>query len=139
MEIFHALFFQFFLLYLLSGFCIAADTLNSSMTISYGETLVSSGQSFELGLFSPRNSSKWYKEFPEIVVWVANPLPNAVGVLLTVREDLILMNVHQVLLYGLQIHREVNQGQLQSYWNRHANNDISCSHARQREHDTATT
>ncbi|KAL2523620.1 G-type lectin S-receptor-like serine/threonine-protein kinase [Abeliophyllum distichum] len=101
MEIFPALFFQILLLYLLSGFCSAADTLSSSMTISYGETLISSGQSFELGFFSPGNSSKWYKgiwykEFPEIVVWVANrdhPLRNSSGVLTIGPDgDLVLLN-----------------------------------------------
>ncbi|KAL2523627.1 G-type lectin S-receptor-like serine/threonine-protein kinase [Abeliophyllum distichum] len=101
MEIFPALFFQILLLYLLSGFCSAADTLSSSMTISYGKTLVSSGQSFELGFFSPGNSSKWYigiwyKEFPEIVVWVANrenPLGNSSGVLtIGPNGDLVLLN-----------------------------------------------
>ncbi|KAL2472603.1 G-type lectin S-receptor-like serine/threonine-protein kinase [Forsythia ovata] len=101
MEIFPALFFQNLLLYLLSGICRAADTLSSSMTISYGETLVSSGQSFELGFFSPGNSSKWYigiwyKEFPEIVVWVANrenPLGNSSGVLTIGPDgDLVLLN-----------------------------------------------
>ena len=42
-----------------------------------GETLVSSGQIFELGLFSPGDSDTrclgiWYKKFPNTVVWVAN-------------------------------------------------------------------
>ncbi|CAA3033547.1 G-type lectin S-receptor-like serine threonine-kinase At4g27290 isoform X1 [Olea europaea subsp. europaea] len=82
-------------------FCTAIDTLTSNATITNGETLVSSGKSFELGFFSPSNSSKWYigiwyKKFPEIVVWVANretPLWNSSGVLtISPDGDLILLN-----------------------------------------------
>ncbi|KAL2472602.1 G-type lectin S-receptor-like serine/threonine-protein kinase [Forsythia ovata] len=89
------------LLSLLLQFCIAVDTLTSNAAITNGETLVSSGESFELGFFSPSNSSKWYvgiwyKKFPEIFVWVANresPLENSSGVLtISPDGDLILLN-----------------------------------------------
>ncbi|XWS10557.1 hypothetical protein CRYUN_Cryun38cG0006000 [Craigia yunnanensis] len=55
----------------------ATDTLTPTQSIRNGSTLVSSGQSFELGFFSPGLSKNqylaiWYKKFPDIVVWIAN-------------------------------------------------------------------
>ncbi|KAL8046470.1 hypothetical protein ABFX02_08G179400 [Erythranthe guttata] len=69
----------------------ATDTLNTSQTIrDDGGTLISSGGIFELGFFSPENSTNrylglWYKNLPvRTVVWVANrgtPLAGPNGVL----------------------------------------------------------
>ncbi|KAL7213263.1 hypothetical protein ACSBR2_015888 [Camellia fascicularis] len=62
----------------------ATDTLTQSQHISVGQTLISAGEVFELGFFSPGNSSKlyiglWYKNIIVYkIVWVANrenPLP----------------------------------------------------------------
>ncbi|KAL2496260.1 G-type lectin S-receptor-like serine/threonine-protein kinase [Forsythia ovata] len=58
-------------------FTIASDTLSANQTIRDGQTLVSEGQIFELGFFSPGRSKDrflgiWYKPTPEIIVWVAN-------------------------------------------------------------------
>ncbi|CAL5411067.1 unnamed protein product [Camellia sinensis] len=58
----------------------ATDTLTQSQPISVGQTLISSGQIFELGFFIPSNSSKqyigiWPKNIPihdRKAVWVAN-------------------------------------------------------------------
>lgn len=57
----------------------ATDTLVPSQALSVGQTLVSSNNMFELGFFSPRNSSKlyigiWFKDIanPPKAVWVAN-------------------------------------------------------------------
>ncbi|KAL7243938.1 hypothetical protein ACSBR1_016205 [Camellia fascicularis] len=73
-----------FLLFVLftipSQHCTPTDTLTQSQPISAGQTLVSSGQIFELGFFIPSNSSKqyvgiWHKNVPihdRKVVWVAN-------------------------------------------------------------------
>ncbi|CAL5393952.1 unnamed protein product [Camellia sinensis] len=63
-----------------SQHCSATDTLTQSQPISAGQTLISSGQIFELGFFIPSNSSKqyvgiWHKNIPiddRKVVWVAN-------------------------------------------------------------------
>ncbi|KAL7250113.1 hypothetical protein ACSBR1_012169 [Camellia fascicularis] len=63
-----------------SQHCSATDTLTQSQPISVGQTLISSGQIFELGFFIPSNSSKqyvgiWPKNIPiddRKVVWVAN-------------------------------------------------------------------
>ncbi|KAI4368189.1 hypothetical protein MLD38_016775 [Melastoma candidum] len=53
------------------------DTLSSNQTLRDGQTLVSAGQLFELGLFTPASTSVrylgiWYKNLPQTVVWVAN-------------------------------------------------------------------
>ncbi|KAL7243975.1 hypothetical protein ACSBR1_016236 [Camellia fascicularis] len=61
-----------------SQHCSATDTLTQSQQISVGQTLISSGQIFELGFFSPSKSSKqyagiWYKKVPRSVrkvIWV---------------------------------------------------------------------
>ncbi|KAK2990171.1 hypothetical protein RJ640_014623 [Escallonia rubra] len=82
--------------------CSAADTISFNETFTDGQTLVSSGQSFELGFFSPSGSSSnrylgiWYKSFPDTPVWVANresPVSHSYGVL-TVSADgnLVLLN-----------------------------------------------
>jgi hypothetical protein len=67
----------------------AADTIASMQSIIKGETLVSSGQRFELGFFSPGDSRNlylgiWYKNSSHTIVWVANrenPLTDSYGAL----------------------------------------------------------
>jgi hypothetical protein len=71
-------------------FCISLDTISPNETVKDGDILVSKGETFALGFFSPRNSSRryvgiWYNKVPEkTVVWVANrdnPLNDTSGVL----------------------------------------------------------
>ncbi|XP_050134940.1 G-type lectin S-receptor-like serine/threonine-protein kinase At4g03230 isoform X1 [Malus sylvestris] len=72
--------------------CIAKDTMTLGSLISddQGDTIVSSGEKFELGFFTPNGSSQsrryvgiWYHgSNPKTVVWVANrdkPLSDAHG------------------------------------------------------------
>ncbi|KAF6159112.1 hypothetical protein GIB67_032729 [Kingdonia uniflora] len=81
----------------------AADTLSRTQSITDNETLVSAGETFELGFFSPCNSSKsrylgiWYKKIPtQTVVWVANrnnPLTDSSGILkIDKDQNLVLLN-----------------------------------------------
>ncbi|KAG5131244.1 hypothetical protein JHK84_037641 [Glycine max] len=77
--------------YLLSLFPTALeaeDAITPPQTISGYQTLVSPSQNFELGFFSPGNSTHiylgiWYKHIPkQTVIWVANrdkPLVNSGG------------------------------------------------------------
>uniref|UniRef100_A0A5B6ZU00 Receptor-like serine/threonine-protein kinase n=1 Tax=Davidia involucrata TaxID=16924 RepID=A0A5B6ZU00_DAVIN len=67
----------------------AVDTITATQPLIYGQTIVSSGEVFELGFFTPGNSKKWYvgiwyKNIPNnTIVWVANrdnPLTNSSGV-----------------------------------------------------------
>jgi hypothetical protein len=80
--------------------CFARDTITyagSSITKDGGETIVSAGKRFELGFFTPEQSSVYgsyvgiwyYRSNPRIVVWVANrdnPLLDG-GAVLAVTED----------------------------------------------------
>ncbi|CAL2254301.1 unnamed protein product [Prunus armeniaca] len=88
---------QFFVLQLSR----AADTISAAQSITSTNTLVSSGQSFELGIFSSGNSEAWYlgiwyKNFPNIVVWVANrenPVADSQGSLkLSKNGSLVLLD-----------------------------------------------
>ncbi|KAK6918935.1 Bulb-type lectin domain [Dillenia turbinata] len=73
---------HFFLLcFLFLPFCSAEDTITSkSSLLTEGDTLVSSGQIFVLGFFTPSEDyiagkkyvGIWYKNYPKEVVWVAN-------------------------------------------------------------------
>ncbi|KAL3652492.1 hypothetical protein CASFOL_002173 [Castilleja foliolosa] len=68
------------------------DTINTTETIRDGDTIVSSGQRFELGFFSPGRSTNrfvgiWYMNITQTPVWVANrgsPLSNTTSGVLTV-------------------------------------------------------
>ncbi|KAL7143252.1 hypothetical protein ABFS83_08G179700 [Erythranthe nasuta] len=73
-------------------FSVGIDTLFPDQTIVVGQTLISQTQIFELGFFSPGKSRNhflgiWYKNTPDIVVWVANrntPITEPQGVLVTI-------------------------------------------------------
>lgn len=79
---------------------LASNSINMSESLSDGQTLVSAGGQFELGFFSPGNSTRrylgiWYKHIPvQKVVWVANrvnPINNTLGTLtLTTSGNLML-------------------------------------------------
>ena len=80
--------------------CAARDNITINSSLSDGQTLVSARERFELGFFSPADSSEaedirryvgiwYYKSNPRIFVWIANrdkPLPSDGGVL-AIAED----------------------------------------------------
>ncbi|XP_019189839.1 PREDICTED: G-type lectin S-receptor-like serine/threonine-protein kinase At4g27290 [Ipomoea nil] len=85
------LFIAMILLVSIQKICYAGDTIDSTHILKDGETIASSGGTFELGFFSPNNSSNryvgiWYKQLPiRTVVWVANrdvPITNISSVVL---------------------------------------------------------
>ncbi|KAL5976298.1 hypothetical protein ACLOJK_020628 [Asimina triloba] len=89
-----------FLLFLNSSthlICNASDSITPTQPLSGTRTITSKGGIFELGFFTPSNSSQrhyigiWYKQVPEkTIVWVANretPLPNTANSLLKLSED----------------------------------------------------
>ncbi|KAE8664496.1 hypothetical protein F3Y22_tig00112762pilonHSYRG00118 [Hibiscus syriacus] len=66
-----------FLLCFLAQFCYSADTITQGQTVADGDTLTSEDETFELGFFSPENSTFrfvgiWYKIDVKAVIWVAN-------------------------------------------------------------------
>lgn len=82
---------------------LAADTIAANQNITDGKTIVSSGGNYEMGFFSPGNSTKryfgiWYNKISKgRVVWVANretPIANKSGVF-KVDERGILMLYNQ--------------------------------------------
>ncbi|KAK6946806.1 S-locus glycoprotein domain [Dillenia turbinata] len=98
--------FRFLLLcavaYLLLSSVAAVDTLRHNQTLTDGETLVSSGNIFTLGFFTPGNSTYryvgiWYANMSvQTVIWVANnqnPMNDRSGVL-KIAEDgnLVIVN-----------------------------------------------
>ncbi|XP_048320087.2 G-type lectin S-receptor-like serine/threonine-protein kinase At4g27290 isoform X2 [Ziziphus jujuba] len=89
--------------------CKAADTVTKTHSITDGTTLVSSGQRFELGFFSPGSSKNrylgiWYKTAPDVVVWVANrnnPFHDSSGKLvITDHGNLLLLNQTRSVIWS---------------------------------------
>ncbi|KAK9073773.1 hypothetical protein SSX86_006367 [Deinandra increscens subsp. villosa] len=80
---------------------LASDSLSTNQTIRDGETIVSAQQNFELGFFSPSNTSLnrylgiWYKQLATgTVVWVANretPISNKSGELTLTPGGLLVL------------------------------------------------
>ncbi|KAM7484813.1 hypothetical protein LguiA_000822 [Lonicera macranthoides] len=101
---------------LLCSFCSlsiisnAIDTITTAQSLTDGNTIVSSGGSFELGFFSPSGNSEnrylgiWYKKISKTVFWVANrdiPLTEKAGVLnLTSQGILTLFNSSNSIIWS---------------------------------------
>lgn len=91
------------LIFLFSRNSVVADTIALGQSINDSQTIISAGQKFELGFFSPAGNSSvrylgiWYKNIPfRTIVWVANrnnPLTDPSG-LLTFGSDgkIVLLN-----------------------------------------------
>ncbi|XP_071732903.1 G-type lectin S-receptor-like serine/threonine-protein kinase At4g27290 isoform X2 [Rutidosis leptorrhynchoides] len=68
----------FIFLIILVSECASRDTISANQEIKDGETIVSQGEMYEMGFFSPGNSKNrylgiWYKKISTCtVVWVAN-------------------------------------------------------------------
>ncbi|KAL8259844.1 hypothetical protein R6Q59_027797 [Mikania micrantha] len=90
-------------------FCTSIDTITLTRPVKDGDVLVSKGETFALGFFSPTNSTNryvgiWYNKVSEqTVVWVANrdrPITNSSGIL-SVDEtgNLVLHEQDQSFMY----------------------------------------
>ncbi|XP_059284955.1 G-type lectin S-receptor-like serine/threonine-protein kinase At4g27290 [Lycium ferocissimum] len=101
MEKFLPLFLLCFLIFLQHVYG-QGDTITTTQFIKDGEFIVSSDGVFELGFFSPGETSTnryvgiWYKEISVITpVWVANrlaPLTNKTGVLKVIQSGLVVLH-----------------------------------------------
>ncbi|OVA05545.1 Protein kinase domain [Macleaya cordata] len=101
-----------------SQIAIADDTIVQNQSISVGQTLVSSGQTFELGFFSTNNTKNlyfgiWYKNITPTYVWVANrnnPLTDSSGVL-TIANDgnIVILNGSNSVIWSSNSSRSVEQ------------------------------
>ncbi|KAK4370109.1 hypothetical protein RND71_009584 [Anisodus tanguticus] len=106
-------FLVFFVLFLCSSLnsnlCFGGDTISANKSLSFGQTIVSSGGFFELGFFRPGNSSKyyigiWYKNIAlQTVVWVANrekPLDYGAANLTIIQGNLVLLDRFQGVVWS---------------------------------------
>ncbi|KFK29234.1 hypothetical protein AALP_AA7G107000 [Arabis alpina] len=106
MEAINVLLISLFSTFLVSQ---ATDIITANQTLKDGDTIVSKGESFELGFFSPGGSRNrylgiWYKKVSlQTVVWVANrdsPLHDLSGVLkISGNGSLCLFNGGNSLLW----------------------------------------
>ncbi|XP_059279503.1 G-type lectin S-receptor-like serine/threonine-protein kinase At4g27290 [Lycium ferocissimum] len=118
---------RFFLLFLMSFyssipkiFTTTTDVIATNQSIIDGETVVSSGGSFEMGFFNPSGSKKgyigiWYKQIRthvQTVVWVANrekPLTNTSSAVLKFTKSgmLALFNDKNEIIWSTNTSRSV--------------------------------
>ncbi|CAI0439126.1 unnamed protein product [Linum tenue] len=97
----------------------AVDTFNSSQPIADGDTIVSAGDTFVLGFFSPPSTNLrylgiWYNFSKQSVVWVANrnsPLTDSSGVLqLAADGTLRLLNSSTTVVWSTNSTKPPNPG-----------------------------
>ncbi|KAK2984741.1 hypothetical protein RJ640_004566 [Escallonia rubra] len=94
------------------NFSIAAYTLASNQSLTDGQTLVSLGQKFELGFFSPGSSKNrylgiWYRTIPDTVLWIANrnePVVDSQGTLrISSNGTLFLFSGNQSIIWSSKL------------------------------------
>ncbi|WMV27251.1 hypothetical protein MTR67_020636 [Solanum verrucosum] len=118
---------KYFILFLLSFYSFipkisstTTNVINTNRFITDGDTIVSSGGTFELGFFSPNGSTTryigiWYKQilpYVQTIVWVANrekPLTNTSSVVLKVNKPgiLALLNDKNETIWSTNTSRSV--------------------------------
>ncbi|KAA3455630.1 G-type lectin S-receptor-like protein serine/threonine-protein kinase B120 [Gossypium australe] len=103
-----------FLLCSLVRICDGVDIIRQGQTVRDGDTLVSEAEIFELGFFSPENSTLrflgiWYKVDVKAVVWVANrnnPLSGNDGALrIGVDGNLVVFDGNNSLVWSSNVSR----------------------------------
>ncbi|GMI74788.1 hypothetical protein like AT2G19130 [Hibiscus trionum] len=105
--------FLFMCLSLESHVCFAVDTISFNQSLSGNQTIVSSDGVFELGFFSPGNSSNyyigmWFKQVSQLTtVWVANreePVRDVYSSVLKIFDgNLVLFNESQVPIWSTDV------------------------------------
>ncbi|XP_016471342.1 G-type lectin S-receptor-like serine/threonine-protein kinase At4g27290 isoform X1 [Nicotiana tabacum] len=111
-------FFFLFIFSLLQNIYSQVDTITTTQLIKDGQTIVSSDGTFELGFFSPRNTSTnryvgiWYKKISAFTpVWVANreiPIKDNSGILKVIKPGfLVLINVTNDTIWSTNSTRNV--------------------------------
>ncbi|KAF3327585.1 G-type lectin S-receptor-like serine/threonine-protein kinase B120 [Carex littledalei] len=104
--------------------CQGKDTLTLGESLRDGDTLVSKGDIFELGFFTPEKSNRryigvWYRNLSsklETILWVANrekPVTNPSGGALTLASDgnLIITNTGTDLLWSTNMSSPISTNQ----------------------------
>ncbi|CAA0307814.1 unnamed protein product [Arabidopsis thaliana] len=96
--------------------CSTSNSITRNHTIREGDSLISEDESFELGFFSPKNSTLryvgiWYKNIePQTVVWVANrekPLLDHKGALKIADDgNLVIVNGQNETIWSTNVEPE---------------------------------
>ncbi|XP_044473367.1 G-type lectin S-receptor-like serine/threonine-protein kinase At4g27290 [Mangifera indica] len=120
MDFLYFMFISFKFLFLFLEFSYAADTINSTQSLSdaSGTTLISNGGTFEFGFFSPGNNPNrylgiWYKDIPvKTVVWVANrlnPVNDSSGLLMINSSgNPLLMDQNTSVVWSVNFTKQVS-------------------------------
>ncbi|KAG7585001.1 Protein kinase domain [Arabidopsis thaliana x Arabidopsis arenosa] len=98
--------------------CSTSNAITRNHTLRDGDSLISEDESFEVGFFSPKNSTLryvgiWYKNIePQTVVWVANrekPLLDHNGALKIADDgNLVVVNGQNVPVWSTNVKPESN-------------------------------
>lgn len=98
---------------LYSDSAAAVDTITVAQPISDNETIISSSRAFEMGFFSPGDSSNryvgiWYNDETRAIIWVANrnkPLVNDSSGLVTISENgnLVVLNGQNEIFWSSNV------------------------------------
>lgn len=107
--------FLFICLSLNNHLSLGADTISANQSLSGDKTIISNGGNFELGFFTPGNSSRsnyyigmWYKKVSlRTIVWVANretPVSDRSSSVLRISDgNLVLFNESQIPIWSTNL------------------------------------
>ncbi|KAL0001803.1 hypothetical protein SO802_015584 [Lithocarpus litseifolius] len=107
--------FFFICLSLNNHHSLGADTISANQSLSGDQTIISNGGNFELGFFTPGNSSRsnyyigmWYKKVSlRTIVWVANretPVSDRSSSVLRISDgNLVLFNESQIPIWSTNL------------------------------------
>ncbi|XP_065623030.1 G-type lectin S-receptor-like serine/threonine-protein kinase At4g03230 isoform X2 [Quercus suber] len=94
---------------------LGVDTISANQPLSGDQTIISNGWNFELGFFTPENSSRsnyyigmWYKKNSRrTIVWVANretPVSDRISSVLRISDgNLVLFNESQIPIWSTNL------------------------------------
>ncbi|KAF8411254.1 hypothetical protein HHK36_003801 [Tetracentron sinense] len=105
--------FIFFISFFSFQFCTAIDTITPTQYIRDPETIISDGEKFKLGFYSPNNSTNryvgiWYNKITgPTIIWVANrenPLTDSSGVMKIADDgNLVVLDGQQNILWSTNV------------------------------------
>nr|XP_043608430.1 G-type lectin S-receptor-like serine/threonine-protein kinase At2g19130 [Erigeron canadensis] len=102
------------------SFSSGTDTISANQPLSGDHTIISNGETFELGFFKPGNSSNyyigiWYKKVsinPRTIVWVANretPISDRYNSELKIVDgNLVLLNESKIHIWSTNVTTAIN-------------------------------
>ncbi|GKV19160.1 hypothetical protein SLEP1_g29454 [Rubroshorea leprosula] len=108
-------------------FGFSADTITPSKSIKYPEAIISNGSKFQLGFFSPANSTDlyvgiWYKGIDPVkgAIWVANrekPLKDSSGTMMISKDgNLVVVNRQNEVLWSSNVEKLTSNNTIVELW-----------------------